>query len=130
MSILKDINRILLLHKKIIQNHGGTLGLISHSLLESALRRPFHGTSNGMEFYPSTEEKAAVLFHGVAKNHAFVDGNKRIAFELCLLYLLENRIEFVKPSVEETVRICEQIAESKMNVDDVCTWLKKHIRKK
>lgn len=57
-----------------------------HGLLESALARP-HTTLFGSETYPQTHDKAAALLHSVARNHALVDGNKRLALAATLAFL-------------------------------------------
>ena len=56
-------------------------------LLEGALARPLQGLADGTEFFPTVPLKAAALFHGVIKGHAFVDGNKRTAAMLTQIYI-------------------------------------------
>ena len=70
-------NQIILLHDQIISETGGTKGLRDEGLLESALFTPFQVFGNE-ELYPSIIGKAARLGFGLVKNHAFLDGNKRI----------------------------------------------------
>ena len=69
--------KVLLLHRLIAEETGGSIGLRDEALLESALESAFSGF-DGKEFYPSKEEKGARLGYTLISNHAFVDGNKRI----------------------------------------------------
>lgn len=57
-----------------------------HGLLESALARP-RASAFGADAYPSIEEKAAALLHSLARNHALVDGNKRLALAATIAFL-------------------------------------------
>ena len=57
-----------------------------HGLLESALARP-QATAFGADAYPTIEEKAAALLHSLARNHALVDGNKRLALAATIAFL-------------------------------------------
>ena len=69
--------KVLLLHKLIAEETGGSIGVRDEALLESALENVFSGFG-GEEFYPTKEEKGARLGYALISNHAFVDGNKRI----------------------------------------------------
>jgi len=60
--------------------------LKDRNLLESALAAPFHGVFD-RELFPNIWEKAAILFRSIVKNHAFVDGNKRIGIKTLLRFL-------------------------------------------
>lgn len=65
---------------------GGEVPIRDHGLLESALGRP-QASVFGSEAYPSLEEKAAALLHSLARNHALVDGNKRLALAATIAFL-------------------------------------------
>ena len=69
--------QILMLHSDLIKKTGGSDGIRDIGLLESALETPFQ-SYGGEELYPSIQAKAARLCYGLVKNHAMVDGNKRI----------------------------------------------------
>ena len=70
---------------------GGDVQVRDHGLLESALARP-RATVFGKDAYPSLDEKAAALLHSLARNHALVDGNKRLALgALIVFYGLNGR---------------------------------------
>lgn len=67
--------KVLLPHKLITEETGGSIGIRDEGLLESALETAFSGFG-GREFYPTKEEKGAWLGYTLISNHAFVDGNK------------------------------------------------------
>ena len=81
--IVLTSNKILQLHQFLIQETGGLDGLRDAALLDSAVQSPLI-TFYGQELYPSHEEKAAKLGYTLAKNHAFIDGNKRIGVYVLL----------------------------------------------
>ena len=83
---------ILALHTELIAQTGGTGGLRDDGLLDSALSAPFQSFA-GIDSFPSLQQKAARLALGLIKNHAFVDGNKRIGTLAMLLFLQVNQIE-------------------------------------
>jgi death on curing protein len=65
---------------------GDDVPVRDHGLLESALARP-QATPFGADAYPSLEQKAAALLHSLARNHALVDGNKRLALAATIAFL-------------------------------------------
>ena len=81
--------QILLLHTQLIEATGGSDGIRDANLLESALESPFQSYS-GEELYPSIQAKAARLCYGLVKNHAMIDGNKRIGVHAMLVFLTLN----------------------------------------
>ncbi|MFK0163834.1 type II toxin-antitoxin system death-on-curing family toxin [Rhizobium sp. NPDC090279] len=75
------------LHKIQIKRFGGSYGLRDEGIPESALARPINKSQYGTE---DTIEPAAAYLFGLAKNHAFVDGNKRIAIVAAAVFLMDN----------------------------------------
>lgn len=65
---------------------GGEAPVRDHGLLQSALARP-QASALGRDAYPTLEEKAAALLHSLARNHALVDGNKRLALAATIAFL-------------------------------------------
>ncbi|MCA2410945.1 type II toxin-antitoxin system death-on-curing family toxin [Rhizobium leguminosarum bv. viciae 248] len=78
------------LQKMQIERFGGLAGLRDEGTLESALGRPMHKANYGCD---NVIELAAAYLFGLARNHAFVDGNKRIAIVTAGVFLLENGYE-------------------------------------
>ena len=72
-----DKRALMLLHDESLVDHGGSSGVRDEGLLDSALARPEHRVAYGD---PDAADLAAAYAHGIAKNHPFVDGNKRAAF--------------------------------------------------
>jgi len=68
-----------------------------HGLLESALARP-RASAFGEDAYPTIHEKAAALLHSIAKNHALVDGNKRLALAATLAFYGINGLRLTLPN--------------------------------
>ena len=78
------------LHLRQIERFGGSYGLRDAGILESALSRPLNKAAYGCN---DVIELAAAYLFGLAKNHAFVDGNKRIAIVAAAVFLMENGFE-------------------------------------
>jgi death-on-curing protein len=78
------------LHKYQIERFGGSTGLRDQGLLESALARPINKAGYGCE---DIVELANAYLFGLAKNHAFIDGNKRIAITAAAVFLMDNGFE-------------------------------------
>lgn len=116
--------QILMLHSQLIKETGGIDGIRDEGLLESALNAPFQSFS-GVESYPSIEQKAARLGFGIIKNHAFLDGNKRIGAHAMLVFLLLNDIE-LDYSQEELIEIVLKVAASEATFDGLLAWIISH----
>ena len=102
MTDWKWINRkaLLLLHDESLAEHGGATGLRNEGLLDSALARPLN-----VALYsdPDVAGLAASYGVGLAKNHAFVDGNKRAAFLAVGLFLAINGYRLVATQADATL---------------------------
>ena len=86
MISLREVERI---HEILIDKFGGTTGIRDLGSLESAINRPYQ-TFDQRELYPDPIHKAAAIFKSLISNHPFIDGNKRTAYVLMRLVLLEN----------------------------------------
>ena len=117
-------DKVLLLHRLIAEETGGSVGVRDEGLLESALESAFSGFG-GQEFYPSKEEKGARLGYALISNHAFVDGNKRIGVYIMLTFLEVNGIK-LKCSDEELVQIGLSVADGSMGYEQVLAWVREH----
>lgn len=83
--IVLSAQKVLQLHRFLMQETGGLDGLRDEGLFDSAVQGPF-ATFGGQELYPSIEEKAVKLGVTLTKNHAFLDGNQAYR-RLCAAYL-------------------------------------------
>lgn len=116
--------KALLLHQLMAEATGGSVGVRDTALLESALESCF-ATFDGVDLYPTKEEKGARLGYALISNHAFVDGNKRIGVYLMTTFLEMNGIR-LQATNEEIVQIGLSVADGSMNYDDLLDWVKKH----
>lgn len=116
--------KVLLLHKFIAEETGGSVGVRDEALLESALEAAFAGFG-GQEFYPTKEEKGARLGYTLISNHAFVDGNKRIGMYVMLTFLEINGIH-MECTNEEVATVGLSVAGGTMNYEDLLKWVREH----
>ena len=116
--------QVLRLHSQLIRETGGTDGIRDESLLDSALNAPFQ-SFDGFDIYPSLQQKAARLGYGLAKNHPFLDGNKRIAAHTMLVFLALNHI-YLEYTQKELVDIFMDIASGKKTLEDLLNWTVLH----
>ena len=103
-------DKVLLLHKLIAQETGGSIGVRDEALLE---------------FYPTKEEKGARLGYTLISNHAFVDGNKRIGMYVMLTFLEVNGIH-MECTNEEVVEVGLSVASGTMDYDSLLQWVRDH----
>lgn len=115
---------ILALHTELIAQTGGTGGLRDDGLLDSALSAPFQSFA-GIDSFPSLQQKAARLALGLIKNHAFVDGNKRIGTLAMLLFLQVNQIELTYEQ-DDLIQVIQNVAAGKYGFDDLLRWIIDH----
>ncbi len=116
--------QILLLHAQLIETTGGSDGIRNMGLLESALEIPFQ-SYGGEELYPSIQAKAARLCYGLVKNHAMIDGNKRLGCHAMLVFLALNGYEMEYTQKELSDLILEVAADRKQ-YEDILYWLLAH----
>ncbi len=116
--------KVLLLHRLLIEATGGTDGVRDIGLLDSALESAY-ATFDGKELFPSKEEKAARLGVGLVSNHAFVDGNKRVGMYVLLSFLEVNGIQ-IEATNEEVVEAGLALARGDMKYEGLLTWILEH----
>ena len=117
-----DRRALELLHDESLAEHGGASGIRDEGLLESALARPLNLAAYGE---PDFAELAASYAVGLAKNHAFVDGNKRAAFLAVGLFLALNCWRLVTTQADATLAVLN-IAAGEWNDDAFARWLRDH----
>lgn len=116
--------QILLLHSALTRETGGDDGLRDEGLLESALEAPFQSFGE-TDAYPSIQQKAARLGFGLIRNHAFIDGNKRIGAHAMLVFLSLNGIELTYTQSELSDMILA-VAAGTQSFDDMVKWVIEH----
>jgi death on curing protein len=114
---------VLAFHSNQIREHGGSLGLRDRGLLESALDRP----RNKRHYEPETPlvELAAAYGFGIARNHPFVDGNKRVAFQAMYAFLRLNGF-IIEADEPEVVRVILALAAGELDEPSLVDWLTNH----
>lgn len=122
--IILSKEQTLRLHSQLISETGGTDGLRDEGMLESALNAPFQ-VFDETEVYPSIQQKAARLGFGLVKNHAFVDGNKRIGAHVMLVFLALNHIEldYTQKDLSDAIL---KVADGSYTFDDLLKWILEH----
>ena len=122
--IILSKKQILMLHSQLISQTGGIDGVRDEALLESAVGAPFQSFGD-QDIYPSIQQKAARLCFGLVKNHAFLDGNKRIGAHAMLVFLALNKIE-LRYTQTELSNIILEIASGEKSFDDLLKWIITH----
>ncbi|MBQ1196178.1 MAG: type II toxin-antitoxin system death-on-curing family toxin [Clostridia bacterium] len=113
--------KVMLLHTIITAETGGDPGIRDIALLESALESAY-ATFDGVELYPTKQEKGARIGYSLISNHAFVDGNKRIGIFVMLVFLEVNGIK-LRPTNEELARVGLAVAAGEMKYKDLLDWI-------
>lgn len=116
--------QVLMLHTQLIESTGGSDGIRDEGMLDSALESPFQ-SFGGEELYPSIQAKAARLCYGLVKNHAMVDGNKRIGAHTMLVFLAVNGYE-LKYTQNELADLILDVADGKKVYEDLLKWILEH----
>jgi len=115
---------LLLLHDESLAEHGGDPGLRDEGLLDSALARP---VNLALYEQPDAASLAASYGVGLAKNHPFVDGNKRAAFLAVGLFLAMNGYRLQASQADATLTVMD-VAAGVMNESTFAQWIRDHIQ--
>jgi death on curing protein len=107
---------------------GRAASVVDRALAESALAAPFAGFGEH-ERYPSIEEKIAVLVERLARNHPVrVDGNKRSAFTMGVIFAERNGVAWRSEDVEHDAALVEALAAGHATHDDAVAWVRERTR--
>jgi death-on-curing protein len=114
-------NVVIAFHEILLVEHGGLSGMRDEGLLDSALGRPIN-----QYFYESANicQLAAAYAWGIARNHPFLDGNKRTAFLSMKTFLLRNGIKLVPPK-SEAIHKFIALAAGDVEEEGLAKWIKK-----
>jgi death-on-curing protein len=119
------VEAVIAIHNEVLAAHGGSPGLRSRELLESAIAAP-QATIMGAPLISEPIEIAAAYFFYLCSNHAFVDGNKRVALATCLVFLSENGLlknETLK--IDEWENLTLAVAAGVLSREEVTAKLRK-----
>ena len=114
--------QVLFIHARVIEETGGTHGVRDLNMLLSALGRPV-ATFDDEDLIPDIFSKAAALLDALIRNHPFLDGNKRTGIVAASLFLQQNGYRLTVKN-EELVSIGLGVAQSKLSLDELTSWLK------
>ncbi len=114
------------IHQRQIAEHGGINGIRDENLLSSALARP----QNLKAYIENVEisQLAASYAFGIAKNHPFLDGNKRTAYVVMRTFLLLNSFD-IEAAQEEKYLTFLKLAEGTLSEDELFEWIKERSKK-
>ena len=122
-----ELKVVLNIHNILIDRFGGSKGIRDNGSLESAINRPF-ATFDNQELYPTPADKAAAILESILINHPFVDGNKRTAYVLMKLILLDNGLDIVA-SQDDKYKMVIAASIGDMRFEDIRTWIVGRLRK-
>lgn len=114
---------ILAVHNEQLAEHGGLIGMRDLGLLESALSRPAHLATYGQ---PDVAKLAASYGYGIARNHPFIDGNKRTAFVATLLFLALNHYDFASNDMDKVLTMLK-VAAGEISEEAFAEWIRLHL---
>ena len=120
------VEHVIALHKAIVMKTGGNDGIRDEGLLDSAVNAPFQ-SFGGYDMYTSLVEKAARLGFGLAQNHAFIDGNKRIGTHAMLTFFDRNNVQ-IKYDAKDLIGEIFGVADGSVTYEDFLNWLEAHIQ--
>ncbi|SNR88005.1 death on curing protein [Humidesulfovibrio mexicanus] len=118
---------VLAIHDAQQAEHGGLPGLRDLGLLESALARPknllAHAPHEPGSPAPDAFDLAAAYAYGLARNHAFIDGNKRTAYVTARLFLVLHGLDLAAPDVER-VLVFERLGKGEVGEQELAGWMR------
>lgn len=123
MSEIKWIahRTILAIHNDQLAEHGGKAGIRDEGLLDSALARPEMKAHYGETDLPLL---AAAYAYGIARNHPFIDGNKRTAYVAMELFLAKNGLVLTADD-EDAVTTYLRLAAGDLSEEDLAEWIRR-----
>lgn len=122
------LSEVLELHRQVMEQSGGLLGIRDLGAVESAIAQP-RITFGGEDLYPTLIEKASALAFSIINNHPFVDGNKRAGHAALEVFLLLNGFE-IGAGVDDQELAILKVASGKMNREGFTQWLQNQVIKR
>lgn len=115
---------LLAVHDRQIEEHGGLAGIRDMALLESALARPRQRAAHEA---PDVFDLAACYAHGIARNHPFLDGNKRTAYVAAMLFLRLHGVRLAAPGPQAVLQF-EALGQGTVTAEALAAWLRAQAR--
>ena len=123
MTIWLSRPLVLAIHDEQLAQHGGAIGLRDDGLLDSALARPLNHAGYGE---PDLAELAAMYAIAIARNHPFIDGNKRTAFASMVTFIWLNGADFGPTEVDATITTL-RLAADDISDEEFTAWVRENI---
>ncbi len=120
------LGEVVALHRAILESSRGASGIRDLGALESALAQP-RASFGGADLHPSLPAKAAALGFSLVLNHAFVDGNKRVAHAAMEVFLTLSGYEIVA-TLDEQEQLMLDLAAGSATREQLTDWLEKHLQ--
>lgn len=122
LTLFPTLEETLELHRLVLERFGGQPGIRDLGMLQSALGRPQTG------YYDTLWQQAAALLQSLAMNHAFIDGNKRVAFALTATFLRMNKHRLVVTATDGEAFLLQTVIADRADVAEIAGWLESHTR--
>jgi death-on-curing protein len=123
-----ELQDVLNIHNILIDKYGGSKGVRDHGSLESAINRPF-ATFEKHDLYPTPSAKAAAILESILINHPFLDGNKRTAYVLMRLILLNYGFDIFAEQ-DDKYKMVISASKGDLRFDEIKQWIEIRLRKK
>jgi death-on-curing protein len=120
-TIYPTIEEVLVLHSLLLARYGGESGVRDLGMLDAALHRPRSG------YYASLSEQAAALLQSLANNHAFIDGNKRVAFATMAIFVRLNGFALRCTADDADAFLIEEVIQARAPLVRITTWIEEHL---
>ena len=117
---------VLDLHRQIIEQSGGSMGVRDLGAIKSAISQP-RMTFGGADLYPTLVGKASALGFSIVMNHPFIDGNKRTGHGAVEIFLVLNGLEIVT-TIDEQEQIILALAAGELERDAFTKWLQRSVK--
>ncbi len=123
-----ELQDVLNIHNILIDKFGGSKGVRDQGSLESAINRPF-ATFEKHDLYPTPSDKAAAILESILINHPFIDGNKRTAYVLMRLLLLNYGFDILADQ-DDKYKMVISASKGDLRFDGIKNWIEIRLSKK
>ncbi|TZF82232.1 type II toxin-antitoxin system death-on-curing family toxin [Pedobacter sp. BS3] len=121
-----DAGTVINIHNILIEKFGGSKGIRDLAGLKAALARPY-ATFDAIDLYPTIEDKAAAVFESMIINHPFIDGNKRVAYVLMRLIIMQEGND-IAASHDEKYQMVLLASKGEMRFEEIRGWIRSRLK--